>query len=575
MKNLLATLHDYDPGMLPALADVWGVDAKRFNDQQLIEALHARMMDESAAQAVWDKLDEKAQGALRVLASSKGGRMTSSQFAFMDNGAIRKLGRAQIARLRPHIDSDSIADSLYYRGLIGEAHDNTASGIISFVYVPEELAACLPLDKTSYDDLEDAPIAPTGEAQPPEILDDVPDDAWQRADATIVDDMTSLLALLQADEIALDGGQFPSDSLAKIAPILLRREGDRLTFLLGMGISARLIELDDDKAAPRRQEARQWLAASRSRQVKALADAWRSSQSWRDLWHIDGLTPDDSGWAYDAAAARQSLLDLLQATLPAQGWVSLSELIDYIKATQPDYQRPDGDYDSWYIRNDDGEFLRGRDSWDAVEGALIEHVIGKPMHWLGLVDAGDDLLRLTAYGRAFLGHESWPPIPDQATPFDAQDDGALLVSRRTSRFERFQLARFANCVAAGDPYIYSIDGASVERAESQGISRQQIQTFLTNQLAGKPLPLPVIKLLREWDGRAKTSVTLESQIVLRTTSEEEMQRIFTFPAYRRYLGARLGPMACVVRADQWQQLQTRLEEDNIEVDVSRMDTLNG
>ena len=79
------------------------------------------------------------------------------------------------------------------------------------------------------------------------------------------------------------------------------------------------------------------------------------------------------------------------------------------------------------------------------------------MHWLGLVDAGDDLLRLTAYGRAFLGaRELARPIPDQATPFDAQDDGALLVSRRTSRFERFQLARFANCVAAGDPYIYSI-----------------------------------------------------------------------------------------------------------------------
>ena len=109
-------------------------------------------------------------------------------------------------------------------------------------------------------------------------------------------------------------GQFPSDSLAKIAPILLRREADRLTFLLGMGISARLIELDEDKATPRRQEARQWLAATRSQQIKALADAWRSSQSWRDLWHIDGLTPDDSGWAYDAAAARQSLLDLLQAT---------------------------------------------------------------------------------------------------------------------------------------------------------------------------------------------------------------------------------------------------------------------
>ena len=79
-------------------------------------------------------------------------------------------------------------------------------------------------------------------------------------------------------------------------PFCCAAKPDRLTFLLGMGISARLIELDEDKAAPRRQEARQWLAATRSQQIKALADAWRSSQSWRDLWHIDGLTPDDSGW---------------------------------------------------------------------------------------------------------------------------------------------------------------------------------------------------------------------------------------------------------------------------------------
>ena len=28
MKNVFATLHDYDPGMLPALAEFWRVDGQ-------------------------------------------------------------------------------------------------------------------------------------------------------------------------------------------------------------------------------------------------------------------------------------------------------------------------------------------------------------------------------------------------------------------------------------------------------------------------------------------------------------------------------------------------------------------
>ncbi len=571
MKNLLATLHDYDPGMLPALADIWGVDAKRYNDDELINALHERMQAEESVQAVWDKLDERAQGALRTLASSAQGRMTSSLFAHTGNGKVRKLGRAQIARLRPHIESENIAEALYYRGLIGEAHAKAADNIVSFVYVPGDLVVNLPLQKTSYGSLAAAEPAPGADPQTLEIIEALPADAYQRADTTIVDDLTSLLAVLQTGNVGMADGHFSPQSLAQIRPVLLLDIASRLVFLLGIGSSANLIAIEDSLALPRRQEARNWLSATRAAQVRALAEAWRKSQSWRDMWHIDGLLPDDSGWAYDAAAARNAVLGLLADLLPAQGWVSLSELIEVIKVTQPDFQRPDGDYDSWYIRNDEGEFLRGFESWDAVEGALIEYLVAGPMHWLGLVDVGDDLLRLTAYGQAFLGNSEWPPSAEQPTPFGASDDGELLVSRRAKRFERFQLARFARCVLAADPYIYRIDGESIARAEAQGISRQQIHSFITKQLAGSPLPLPIIKLLRDWEAGNKTRVSLEAHIVLRTTSSEEMDKIFAFPAYRRFLGARLGEMACVVRADQWQQLQARLDADDIAVDTTRLE----
>ena len=246
-------------------------------------------------------------------------------------------------------------------------------------------------------------------------------------------------------------------------------------------------------------------------------------------------------------------------------------MVEIIKEFEPDFQRLDGDYDRWYIRNDAGDYLSGFESWDAVEGSLIEFYIVGPMHWLGLVDVGEDVMRLTAYGRAFLRLSDWPRQTEPGARIEARNDGTLLVSRRVDRFERFQLARFAHCRASGDPYVYSIDAASIQRAGAQGITTQHIQGFISRQLDGKPLPLSVIKLLRNWQDGAKTSVTFETLIVLRTTSEETLEKIFAIPALRRFLGARLGPMACVVREDQWQALRAKLGEHAIDVDASRLD----
>ena len=240
------------------------------------------------------------------------------------------------------------------------------------------------------------------------------------------------------------------------------------------------------------------------------------------------------------------------------------------KEFEPDFQRLNGDYDSWYIRNEAGEFLTGFESWDAVEGSLIEFYLVGPMHWLGLVDIGEDVARLTAYGRAFLEISDWPQPDEPEAGIDVQNDGTLLASRRVNRFERFQLARFAHCLQTGDPYVYRIDAASIQRATAQDIQAKHIQSFIARHLEGNPLPLPTIKLLRNWQAGAQTEVTLESAIVLRTTSEESLDKIFATPAFRRFLGARLGPMACAVRPDQWEALRASLAENGIDVDVSRL-----
>ncbi len=566
MKNLLATLNDYDPGMLPALAQVWAVDSKGLTTDELLRALQNAMLEPARAEAAWDKLDDSARAALQLLASSALGRMKSGQFERV-YGSIRKLGQAQIQRHAPHQRGESIAETLYYRGFIGEGFDKVDGRLIAFVYLPSDLSGILPWRKTSYDALDAGESA----AAAPATLDVIEEvDDISRADTAIVDDMTSLLARLQASPAALEGSQFAAAAQSAIAPLLLRPQAERLAFLLGLGQSAALIALRDGRAEPNREAARAWLGQTRLEQVRALAAAWRGSQTWRDMWHVPGLYPEDSGWSYDAAAARETVLGLLGDLLPAAGWISLTELIGTIKEFEPDFQRLDGDFDSWYIRNDSGEYLTGFDSWDAVEGALIEYYLLGPMHWLGLADTGEDVLRLTAFGRAFLGISDWPQVAEPAAAISVADDGSLLASRRVSRFERFQLARFARCAEAGDPYVYVIDGDAIGRAAAQGISPRQIQAFLARHTGGAQLPLGLTQLLRNWRAGVKAAVSLESLMVLRATDDAAMDKIFAEPALRRYLGARLGPLACIVQPEHWQALRARLSAEAIEVDISRL-----
>ena len=567
MKNLFATLHDYDPGMLPALAETWRIDGTSLSDDELIRQLQGAMLSPETAEAVWDRLDEPARNALQLLVSSEQSRMKIGQFERF-YGKIRKLGRAQIEREQPNIQGESIAETLFYRGFIGEGFDKVDDNLIGFIFVPTDLIAALPLHKTSYDKLDEGIDAAPEEMPALGLIDAV--EEVNRADTSIVDDMTTLLAALQTRPAALEGERFAPDFVVSISPDLLRPQENRLSFMLGVAESAELISREDGKAHPRRSEARSWLEAARARQVKRLANAWLTCVTYREMWHIPGLYPEDSGWSYDAAAARGAVMQLLADLLPEQGWVSINDLIEIIKEFEPDFQRLDGNYDSWYIRNEAGEFLSGFESWDAVEGSLIEFYLAGPMHWLGLVDIGEDVARLTAYGRAFLEHSDWPQPDEPDARIDIHNDGALLASRRVSRFERFQLARFAHCEKAGDPYHYRIDANSIQRAAAQDITTQHIHSFIARHLEGKPMPLPIVKLLRNWQAGALTSVTLELMLVLRATSEETLDKIYAIPALRRYLGARLGPMACAVREDQWEALRTSLLDNAIEVDISRM-----
>jgi hypothetical protein len=556
---------DTDATLLPTLAKVWKAGITGLDVAGSIPVLSAAMLDAVRAEAVWDSLTDEQRGALQMVTGS-GGKMPKAMFTRVF-GDIRKMGAAQIEREKPLENPASIAEGLYYRGLIAEAFEQADTGPRVVVYVPEDLARVLPMRKTSYSNLQSESPQAVDDAPIVEPLEDV--QHIQQADTSIVDDMTTLLAYLQLASPTLVGDSLTPEDQAAILGFLLKPHEERISFLFGLGISADLIEIQNGKAYPKRAETRRWLSAARATQVQSLADGWRGSSFYRDLWHVVGLHPDPGGELdeYDAVVARDNVLEMIKDLAPKQEWWSLEAFIDAVKETDPDFQRPGGDYDSWYIRNDENEYLKGFESWDAVEGALLEFYVTGPMHWLGLVDRAEDAARLTAYGRAFLGLSPWPAPAEAEDKVTVKDDGTLLISRKVSRVDRFQAARFTTWVSAGDPYVYRLDAAGIQQAGEQGINTGHIASFISRALGDTALPASIAQLLDNWRSGASAAVTLEKLMVLRTTAPETLDKIAETPALRRYLGARLGLMAVIVRAGQWEALHAALGEQGIQVEL--------
>jgi hypothetical protein len=569
MKTIQRTLQeDTDAALLPTLAKVWRVDVTGLDTPGSIAVISDAMLDPDRTQAVWESLADDQRGALQMLIGSGGGKMPKAMFARLF-GDVRKMGTAQIERENPLKNPSSVAEALYYRGLIVEAFEQADTGPRVVVYIPDDLAHLLRTQKSSYNlDPNAAPPEPD-EPDEPEVEPLAEVDNIRQADTSIVDDMATLLAYLQLHSPALERDVLLDGDRAHIRPFLLRDDDERLIFLFGLGLSADLIEIQAGKAYPKRAEARRWLSASRASQLQTLAEGWRTSIIYRELWHVDGLHPDPGGELdeYDAAVARENMLDMMKQLVPKTEWWSLDSFIEAVKELDPDFQRPGGDYDAWYIRNDEDEYLKGFESWDAVEGALLEYYIIAPMHWLGLVDLAEDAARLTAYGRAFLGHAPWPNPAETEDKITVKDDGTLLVSRKVPRVDRFQAARFTTWVSAGDPYVYRLDAEGIQQAAAQGINSGHISSFISRALGDAPPPPNIAQLLDNWRSGPAAAVTMERLMVLRTTAPETLDKILDTPALRRYLGARLGPMAVIVRADQRDALHKALGEYGIQVEV--------
>jgi len=523
MPDLLHSLQGRDLGHLRIVASLWGIELKAPDAHTALLALVKSLLDPGLVTEVCEALPGEAQQAIRALIENEG-RILWSIFS-RRFGTIRAMGPGRRDRELPHMAPTSPAEILWYRGLIGRAFLKTATEPQEFAYIPDEFLHWLPSFKPEHD-------GPAGQpASPGECI------AIRPANDHILDLTCTLLAALR---LAPPGSQpaLPPGLEWEIPPLTLQ------ALLAAAG-------LIDANGVTQPELTRAFLEANRGDALLTLAKAWRNSTTFNELRLVPGLVCEGE-WRNDPFAVRQALLDLL-SLVPAQGWWSLPAFVSEIHQRHPDFQRTAGEYDAWFIRSlSSGEYLRGVEYWDAVEGALINYLIEGPLHWLGILDlaapepgAPAMAFRFSTWAAALSADAPPVGLLKEDAPIQISSDGRLHLPALTPRAVRYLVARFCQWETASGPdeYRYRITPNSLERARSQGLRPAHLISLLRRYAANPPTPA-LVQSIEHWDEHGAQAV-FEKVTILRVSSPEILSALRRSPA-ARFLGDPLSATSAIV-----------------------------
>ncbi len=548
MRTLRQCLFDDDLALLRVIAAQWSVELPTNRHDDAVDVLTARLSQPAAQVELWSSLPETERQALSNMATV-GGWMPAGAFT-RRFGDIRPIGPGRLERERPWESPVSVAEALWYRGLIFKAFDQGPGGMQEVVFVPQELDGMIEATRISERTLP-APV-PAPEAPRP-------------AGALLADDLCSWLAYIHAAPVNTTPGQPLPDLHRQTFSHQLRvQDGSRLDLLNHLAAQLSLVKPDTTLLRPDPHTATTWLQSHTWQQQRALYEGWHDSLAWNDLWRVPTLRCEDTGsWHNDPHAARRIVLDTL-AKLEPGAWYRKDDFVAAIRESSPDFQRPGGDYDTWYIRDAaTNQYLKGFESWERVEGALLHFILGGPLHWLGVVDLDADRASfcVTDIGYWLLGTHAGdaPPLSKDST-FVVRADGQVQVSA-SRRYDRFQLARVAEWVASGEVYTFRITPSSLERAKAQRITPERIVEFL-ERTSGAPAPESLAGALRRWGTRG-TEAWAQQAVVLRVARPELLDQLAESPRTRKFIRETVSSTVALIAPRDWPELSDALFEMGI------------
>jgi hypothetical protein len=512
VPDLLQTLLKYDPGHLKIIAGFWEIEIHSQDANAVAEQLAASLLNGEAVRETLDLLTAEGRDALNLLVRANG-KAEWTGFARI-YGGIREMGEARRDREKPHQTPVSTSEILFYRGLLGKAFFDSERGPQEYAFIPEDL---IPLIDPGNKNDEPVQQILGRLATPAERL------VERQANDQILDDATTLLAALRLDLETRDLSPYMQGQ----APVLHH--------LLA---TARIIK----KNTPQTETTKNFLELSRPQALNLLYKSWIGSPTFDELRLIPGLVCEGE-WTNSPRETRNTILNFLNA-LPKGKWWSLSAFLKDLKTYHPDFQRPAGDYDSWFIKREtDGQYLRGFGSWDEVDGKVVKTIV-QILHRLGKADLGfaEETGAVTSFRLSSFTDNKREP-----TRISVSSNGRIIVPGLFARAIRYQLARF--CEWQGerkDDHVYQITASSLKRASDQGLKAGQLLSILVKHTNANVAPA-LVKALKRWEANG-AEARVERLSVLRVSRPQVIEELRKSKA-GKFLGELLSPTAVVVKGE--------------------------
>ncbi len=522
MPDLAESLQGRDLGHLHIIAELWGIKLTEQEPHAVLRQIIASLTDRTQVAKMVDSLPEEARAALSDIVQ-QAGRLPWAQFTRV-HGELREMGVAKRDRDQPYIQPISAVEVLWYRGFIAIAFFDTPTGPQEFAYVPDDLLKCIPKSPGGVSPVMGRQASALEYAQ------------VSLASDRILDHACTYLAALR---LGID-----------LVESLSTEAGEVLT-PAAMSTLLSTSGLLDEAGQPLSEPVGTFLESPRGDALAGLASAWMHSTQVNELRLLPGLS-SEGNWRNEPLRAREAIVDYVKK-IPPNTWWNLAAFISAIKQRDPDFQRHAGEYDSWFIRDErSGQYFRGFEHWDDVEGRLVRYLLGGPLHWLGILDLACpasspevSAFRLSGWSQALLDGKSPPGMPPEEETLIVRSDARISARRLVPRWVRYQLARFCEWGKENvDEYQYQITPASLTRARQQGLAVSQLLTLLNRH--SKAVPPSLLKALERWDKNG-SEARLEKLVILRLNSAEVLQALRKSRA-SRFLGEPLGPTTIAIKA---------------------------
>lgn len=596
MRTLLASLNDHPMALLRGIAELRGIALTSNARDEVAAQLAAALAQPAATEAALMTCSPAGRSAWAALLAA-GGRMKAAAFSRM-HGSVRPVGPGRLEREQLWRQPATPAEELWYRGLIYRAFADQGDGPTEYYYIPSEL------QPVAAQQVAAAPTAPTLNLDPMPS----PPVARQAANALAVD-LCALLAVLRDAPLRVDPVRLRPAETARLTDSLLHSDPVRLDLLLALAQGLGWLAVHEGRLTVQPAALSGWLRATHWEQMTTLFTAWRDSTdpdpvrptgvAWNDLRRIPALRAE-GGWRNDPVLARRAILAALSRLPQQDGWYRLEDLIAAIKSTNPDFQRPDGNYALWYLRDvETGGYLSGFEAWDEVEGRLIRFLVAGPLFWLGAValywpepvqPVGSEaqqqgqtppysgrrplppvLFRLTSYGHAWLTGGLPSELPQPARLIIGEDF-IVRAPLALPLLDRFRLLRFTDpvhplAVAPAGPTQHRITRGSLARARKADLRAQAISDFLQRTSGGR-VPPRVVAALARWDQHGG-QVRISHGAVLRVEDAAVLATLRSDPVLAPLLSDLISAQAVLVKEANLPRVLRTLEELGYSVKVEK------